>query len=302
MPLHRPTTLAIVTLLLLCGAAPAPQSPAPAPAGEWKLVWSDEFDRPGSPDPAKWDYEEGFIRNNESQYYTRGRSENARVEGGHLVIEARHEPWANPRFDAKARSGRRGSPATRPSAEYTSASLTTFGRAEWTYGRVEVRAKLPKGRGVWPAAWMLGVNRRQVGWPACGEIDILEFVGHTPDTVHATVHFRNRDGRHQQSGDRLKVGDPCDDFHVYAVEWTPEQMEFFFDGRPYHHFDLAGADDKKGDNAFLHPQHLILNFAVGGAWGGPVDPAVFPQQYLVDYVRVYQRPEPAAGAKQQPAP
>lgn len=299
MPLHRPMPLFIATLPLLCGAAPPPAPQPPAPGGEWKLVWSDEFDRPGSPDPAKWDYEEGFIRNNESQYYTRGRPENARVEDGHLVIEARREQWANPRYEPNVRGGRRGSPTTRATAEYTSASLTTFGRAEWTYGRIEVRAKLPRGRGVWPAAWMLGVNRRQVGWPACGEIDILEFVGHTPDTVHATAHFRNRDGRHQQSGDRLKVGDPpSDDLHVYAVEWTPEHLDFFFDGRRYHHFDLAEADDKKGDNAFRHPQHLILNFAVGGTWGGPVDPAVFPQRYLVDYVRVYQRAEaPAADAK-----
>ena len=296
MPLIRLSVLALATLLIPTKAAPtAPE--ASSPGGDWKLVWSDEFDHPGAPDPAKWDYEEGFIRNGEAQYYARDRRENARVENGMLVIEARRERWDNPRYDPKARPGRRGgSPTTRPAAEYTSASLTTFGRAEWTYGRIEVRGKLPRGRGVWPAVWMLGVNRPRVGWPACGEIDVMEFVGHTPDTVHGTAHFRGREGRHRQSGDRLAGVQPSDDFHVYAVEWTPERMDFFFDGRRYHTFHVAEADDAKGDNAFRHPFHLILNFAVGGTWGGAVDPSVFPQQYLVDYVRIYQKAEGASGS------
>jgi len=132
-------------------------------AQDWKLVWSDEFDRPGLPDPAKWGYEKGFVRNQEKQYYTEARKENARVEGGMLIIESRREEYRN--------------------AHYTSASLTTQGTASWTYGRMEMRAKLPTGRGIWPAFWMLGINESQVGWPACGEIDIMELVGFHPEVV-----------------------------------------------------------------------------------------------------------------------
>ena len=135
----------------------------PGVAGDWKLVWSDEFDKPGLPDPAKWGYEEGFLRNNEAQYYTRGRPENARVENGMLVIKARKEHFPNPRYlPGSAQTGRRNN---REFAEYTSASLTTRGKTSWTHGRVEVRAKLPSGRGTWPAIWMLGTNISQVGWP-----------------------------------------------------------------------------------------------------------------------------------------
>src|SRR5690348_5754560 len=139
-------------------------------AANWKLVWSDEFEQPGLPDPAKWNYEEGFIRNNEAQFYTTNRSENARVENGMLVIEARKERFKNPAFDPEAK-GRGGPRRNREYAEYTSASLTTRGKASWTYGRIEVKAKLPTARGTWPAIWTLGTNR-QAGWPACGEIDI----------------------------------------------------------------------------------------------------------------------------------
>ena len=155
--------------------------PRPRPRDGWRLVWSDEFDYTGLPDPKKWDYEEGFVRNNEAQYYTRARKENARVENGMLVIEGRKEKFPVP----QASSGGKG----RQFADYTAASLITLNKADWKFGRIEVRAKLPQGRGVWPAIWMLGSNIRQVGWPACGEIDIMEFVGHTPGFVHATVHF-----------------------------------------------------------------------------------------------------------------
>src|SRR5215475_5915024 len=139
-------------------------------ATDWKLVWSDEFDKPGLVDPAKWDYEVGLIRNNEAQYYTRERKENARVEDGMLVIESRKELFKNPDYNpaAQGKSTRRN----RESSEYTSASITTRGKASWTYGRIEVRAKLPSGRGTWPAIWTLGTNT-QVSWPGCGEIDIM---------------------------------------------------------------------------------------------------------------------------------
>jgi beta-glucanase (GH16 family) len=250
-------------------------APTAAPAG-WKLVWSDEFDKPGLPDPNKWDYEVGFIRNNELQYYTRARKENARVEGGCLIIEGRKEKY--PIGGAKAGANR--------FADYTAASLITRGKAQWTFGRIEVRAKLPQGKGVWPAIWMLGQKFPETSWPACGEIDIMEFVGHTPDKVHATVHFR-KDGKHVSMGDKLTVEKPFDDFHAYAVEWSAGRMDFFFDARKYFTFDVPAAADS-GSNPFLKPQYLLINLALGGAWGREMDDSVLPQKYLIDHVRVYQ--------------
>src|SRR5579883_2123378 len=168
-----------ICLLLLAAAT--------AGASEWKLVWSDEFDHPGLPDQSKWTYETGYIRNHERQYYTRARPENARVEGGRLIIEARKERYPIPARSAQA-GGRSDDARPADAAEYTSASLTTQGKAAWAHGRIEVRAQLPSGRGTWPAIWTLGTDIDQVGWPRCGEIDIMEFVGFDPGTIHANVH------------------------------------------------------------------------------------------------------------------
>jgi beta-glucanase (GH16 family) len=187
-------------------------------AAGWQLVWSDEFNYQGLPDTNKWSYEEGFIRNHERQYYTKARLENARVEDGHLVIECRKEQFT---------------PTNHAPVEYTAASLTTQTKASWQYGRIEVRAKIPQGKGVWPAIWMLGTNITQVGWPRCGEIDIMEFVGKEPDGIHGTVHYAI-DGQHQSDGGTLKTSRPFDTFHVYAVEWTPERIDFYYDTTKYH--------------------------------------------------------------------
>jgi len=254
-------------------------------AADWQLVWSDEFDKPGLPDPAKWTYEEGFIRNNEAQFYTRARQENARIEGGNLVIEARREQLPNPAYQpGAAKDSRRA----KQFADYTSASLTTRGITNWTYGRIEVRAQLPGGRGMWPAIWMLG-QRRGAGWPACGEIDIMEFVGYEPDTIHGTVHTGKYNHiKKTQKGAKVTVASPEKDFHVYAVEWTPERIDFLVDGKKYHSF----ANEHSGVDAwpFDAPHYLILNAAVGGAWGGQkgIDESIFPTKFLIDYVRVYQ--------------
>ncbi|HNU09347.1 MAG TPA: family 16 glycosylhydrolase, partial [Pyrinomonadaceae bacterium] len=150
----------------------------------YKLVWADEFDKDGQPDPSKWSYESGYIRNREKQYYT-NRPENVRVESGNLVIEARKEAIKNPGF---ASTDSKNWKANREFTEYTSASITTRDKAEWLYGKIDIRARLPKGRGAWSALWMLGANWDEVGWPRCGEIDIVENVGFEPTTVHATVH------------------------------------------------------------------------------------------------------------------
>ena len=253
---------------------------APVSAADWKLVWSDEFSVDGLPDSTKWDYEEGFIRNNELQYYTRARKENARVENGVLVIEGRKESFPN----ARKRAG-----SDQPDiASFTAASLITRDKTSWTYGRIEVRAKLPKGQGVWPAIWMLGTNIGEVGWPVCGEIDIMEYIGREPNTIHGTLHFAI-DGEHKSNGKAIDIPEPYADYHIYAAEWYPDRIDIFVDDNAYQSFpiDSAGADE-----AFRKPHYLLINLALGGSWAGELDDSILPQRYLIDYVRVYQQTAP----------
>jgi beta-glucanase (GH16 family) len=212
------------------------------------------------------------VRNNELQYYTKSRKENARVENGSLIIEARKEPYEG--------------------MDYTSASLITKGKQEWTYGRIEVKADLPAGLGMWPAIWMLGVNIDQVGWPDCGEIDIMEYVGFEPSTIYGTVHtgaYNHMVGTAQ--GASYHMPNAASDLHSYAVEWSPHQIDFFVDD----HFYFSFPNDGKGTQTwpFDKPAYLILNIAVGGSWGGMqgVDDNIFPQQMKIDYVKVYKEIE-----------
>ncbi|MDP6636369.1 MAG: DUF1080 domain-containing protein [Phycisphaerae bacterium] len=260
-------------------------------AEQWKLVWSDEFDYEGLPDKKKWGYEEGFVRNRELQYYTRARKENARVENGVLVIEGRKEKFRNPKY----KSGSKRWSEQRQFASCTTASLITLNKAHWKYGRIEVRAKLPRGKGVWPAIWTLGTNRTSIGWPRCGEIDIMEFVGKDPNRVHANAHYAV-DGKRRSNGGKLKTDKPYEDFHIYAIEWSPDRMDFFFDKTKYHTFIIDKAGKGK-DNPFRKPHYLLMNLALGGSWGGPLDDTVLPQKYLIDYVRVY---ESAGGERKDP--
>lgn len=254
----------------------------------WKLVWSDEFEKDGAPDPAKWNYEVGFVRNQELQFYTKDRRENARVENGSLVIEGRKERFANPTYEAGAKGGWN---QTKKFADYTAASLTTRGIAAWTYGRIEVRAKIPTGRGTWPAIWMLGGNIGKAGWPTCGEIDIMENVGFDPDGIHTTVHTgKYNHVKHTAKGHREAASKPYENFHIYAIEWDAKKIDFYFDAKKVFSF----ADDGGGEESwpFNHDHFLLLNLAIGGGWGGAkgIDESIWPQKYLIDYVRVYQRP------------
>ncbi len=235
----------------------------------WSRVWSDEFDGEGLPDSTKWNYEVGYIRNREMQYYTCRRLENAHVENGSLVIEARKESYQG--------------------YGYTSASLITLGKASWRYGRIEVRAKLPAGRGTWPAIWMLGVNRFEVGWPSCGEIDIMENVGFNPDKIHANIHTRDYNHMDKTNkGATVSVAAPYEAFHVYALEWFADRMDFYIDTTKYFTFRNEGTGWKTWP--YDQAQYLILNLAIGGSWGGQqgVDDGIFPQKYCIDYVRVYK--------------
>jgi beta-glucanase (GH16 family) len=260
----------------------------PALATDWKLIWSDEFDKPGPLDPAKWDYEVGLLRNNEAQYYSRERKENARVQDGMLVIEARKEPFKSPDYDPDAKG--KGARRSRESADYTSASVTTRGKASWTYGRIEVRAKLPSGRGTWPAIWTLGTNGRQVGWPACGEIDIMEFVGCEPGIIHANIHTAKYNHvKKTGKGSQITIQDASQSFHVYALEWDKDRLDFYVDDKKYFSYQNDGTGTEAWP--YDHQQYLILNLAIGGDWGGAkgIDDTIFPQRYCIDYVRVYQK-------------
>jgi beta-glucanase (GH16 family) len=257
-------------------------------AEEWELVWSEEFEYEGMPDKSKWDYEEGFVRNEEMQYYTRERRENVRVQNGLLIIEGRREDAPNPKHDPNSMKWQK----QRQSIRYTSGSINTLGKASFQYGRIEVRAKVPQGRGVWPAIWMMGVNRAEVGWPRCGEIDIMEYVGKDPHRIHANNHFayprnKNKAVHKSAGGGKITIREPYKNFHVYAIEWNEKEIRFFVDEERYATFnlDLAG---KGADNPFRKPHYLLLNLALGGRWGGAIDDNMLPQKYEIDYIRVYK--------------
>lgn len=256
----------------------------------WKLAWADEFNTDGLPDSKKWGYEEGFTRNEELQYYMKARKENSRIENGTLIIEGRKKkPIPNPRVG----KGYADWQKNRKVITYTAASLITRDTYNFTYGRVEVRAKMPKGKGAWPAIWMMGATQGKVSWPECGEIDVMEWLGRQPDIVHGTVHWADPKSKkarnHTSNGGKIKVEKPPYDFHVYAIEWDKDKIDFFFDGKKYHTFELDKAGKGK-DNAFRKPMYLLINLALGGSWGKELDDKALPMKYVIDYARIYQRP------------
>lgn len=251
--------------------APTPLTTKSSTGQILQLVWNDEFEGSGLPDSTKWGYEVGFVRNREFQYYTREREENVRLENGCLVLEAKLDNFRHAAGLALCTSG----------------SINTRGKAAWKFGRFEVRAKLPGGIGAWPAIWMLGDNIQETPWPACGEIDIMEYVGHRKNQVHFTVHAQN-DGKHTQKGVAIDFPPAEKKFAVYTLEWTEESMKFFVD-------DILGLEFKRGDIAidtwpFDKPHYLLLNLAIGGGWGAEkgIDGDLFPSRFEIDYVRIYQ--------------
>ncbi len=257
------------------------QGPSVSPPHLYKLVWSDEFNYTGLPDSSKWTYEHGFIRNQESQYYTYARQQNAWVHDGMLEIKAIKEIYPN-EFYVRGSTDWKTQDSL---VQYTSACLITLGKASWKYGRIEVRAKIPGGQGVWPAIWMMGENRLSVDWPACGETDIMEFIGRDSTHIYGTMHFAGSNGP-VSNGKRIETPAPYDGFHLYALEWDSTEMKIFFDDSAYQVFPVGEAT-LNGDNPYRKPFSLLLNLALGGAWGGPVDDAILPKSFLIDYVRIY---------------
>lgn len=259
------------------GAGSAATPPVTVPTQSYQLVWSDEFTGPdGSlPDASRWTMETGGggWGNNELQTYT-ARSQNAHIESGNLVIAAVNETFTG--SDGITR-------------EYTSSRLKTAGLFEQTYGRFEARIKIPQGQGIWPAFWMLGNNISQVGWPACGEIDIMENIGKEPAIVHGSMHGPGYSGSSGLTGQySLSSGKFADDFHVFSVEWEPDVVRFYVDANLYETRTQADISGKTW--VFNHPFFVLLNVAVGGNWpGNPDATTTFPQTMLVDYVRVYKK-------------
>ncbi len=247
-------------------------------AQSWELVWADEFDYSGPPDPQKWSFDvEGNSwawGNNELQNYTDESGGNAWVENGNLIIEARKEEYTHPGGSTR---------------DYTSARLRTIDKGDWLYGRIEVRAKLPGGRGTWPAIWMLPTDWEYGSWPSSGEIDIMEYVGYDPGKIHWTVHteaFNHTAGT--QVGESDIFDSPETDFYTYAIEWFPDRIDFLVDEQVCFTFENQDGYTYR-EWPFNKRFHLLLNVAVGGNWGGVqgVDDDIFPVRMEVDYVRVY---------------
>ena len=256
---------------LLCLGVVTGCSKNEPPAPEYGIIWQDEFEGPAGqlPDAAKWAFDVGTDWGNLQLEFDTDRAENVSLDGqGNLAIVARREDFGG--------------------QKYTSGRITTKGLFEQTHGRFEARIKLPIGQGIWPAFWMLGANIDDVHWPQCGEIDIMEYLGQEPRSIHGTIHGTGHSGddavsrKHTLAQGGFNLG-----FHVFAVEWSEGSITWFVDGYAFH--TATPADLPHGGTwVYEHPFFIILNLAVGGRWPGPPDEnTIFPQTMLVDYVRVY---------------
>lgn len=241
----------------------------PAPEPTYRLVWADEFTYSGLPDSTRWTYEVGKIRNQEAQFYRAKQLANSRVENGNLLLMAQHDPsQANP---------------------ITSASLMTKGIAEFLYGRIEMRAKMPTGNGAWTAIWTKGINQDAVGWPACGEIDIMEWLGFAPQYAFGSLHKPDAAGKDvPQISISPAVPDLSTEFHIYALEWDETELSMFIDDTKYAVY--RASDMTPGEwEPFKKPHFLLLNLAMGGISGREIDYSKFPFIFTVDYVRYYKK-------------
>lgn len=290
MRLRRTAGILWLSSILVLGGVDGPSnhrsagSAAAAGPAEYRLVWADEFGKPGLPDPTKWTYEIGFVRNNELQWY---QPDNARCENGLLVIEARRERKPNPEYAAGSADWRK----KRTHAEYTSPSLTTKGLHSWQFGRFEMRARIDTRLGLWPAFWTLGV---QGEWPHNGEIDIMEYYR---GMLLANVAWGIAGRRWQPQWDSVKkpiseLGGPdwSSQFHTWRMDWNSESIQLFVDGNLMNSTQLADTTEEGKDkkNPFRQPHYILLNLAIGGTNGGDPSDTQFPARFEVDYVRIYQ--------------
>jgi beta-glucanase (GH16 family) len=282
-------TCILIPVLLLTGCRTVTthagkEKPASKYASEgYRLVWSDEFEKAGQPDSAKWNYEQGFVRNEEWQWY---QPENARCENGWLVIEARREEKPNPLYTPEATDWRRN----RKNIQYTAACLITAGRASWQYGRFEMRARIDISAGLWPAWWTLGITKR---WPGNGEIDIMEYYR---GKLLANIACLGANGKPEWysntfSTDSLGGTKWSAAFHVWRMDWTESFIALYIDDQLLNKVALDSLVNKDGSgfNPFKQPHYMLLNLAIGGQNGGDAGATSFPRRFEVDWVRVYQR-------------
>ena len=255
-------------------------------ADAYQLVWSDEFNVPGRPDSSNWSYEYGFVRNEEYQWY---QPENARCENGLLIIEARREQKANPRFEEGSHNWRRN----RPFANYTSACLLTRGKRSWQYGRFEMRARIDISPGMWPAWWTLGVDKP---WPANGEIDIMEYYS---GQLLANMASLGEEGKTAWHSNRFPVDSLGGDewakrFHTWRMDWTEDAISLYCDDELLNRVELNQLENKDGShfNPFRQSHYMLVNLAVGGQNGGDPAATSFPRRYEIDFIRVYQQKKP----------
>jgi beta-glucanase (GH16 family) len=249
----------------------------------YQLVWADEFNTNGKPDTTNWNYENGFVRNEEFQWY---QPENANCENGLLVIEARKENKPNPRYAAGSNDWRK----KRQTIEYSSACILTRGKQQWQYGRFEMRARIDISNGMWPAWWTLGVNK---GWPGNGEIDIMEYYR---GKLLANIACLNNNGKAEWYSNTFKTDSLggkawADEFHIWRMDWTSAFIALYCDDQLLNKtsLDLLVNKDGSGFNSFKQPHYMLLNLAIGGQNGGDPSTTTFPQKFEIDYVRVYQK-------------
>jgi beta-glucanase (GH16 family) len=258
--------------------------PVSSTAGEYKLVWADEFNINGAPDTSKWSYEKGFVRNNELQWY---QSENATCENGMLVIEARRENRPNPLYEEGSSDWKK----SRKNILYTSSSLNTRKKFSWQYGRFEMRGRINIDKGMWPAWWTLGDTKR---WPANGEIDIMEYYR---GSLLANIACLNSNGYSakwygkKHPTDSLGGAAWASKFHVWRMDWTDREISLFVDDQLLNRVDVDSLFNRDGSgfNPFRQPHYMLLNVAMGGMNGGDPSQTPFPNRFEIDYVRVYQR-------------
>lgn len=241
---------------------------------ELNLVWSDEFNTNGMVDPKNWTYEVGYVRNQEIQYYTENRAENCRVEGGHLIITGRKENFS---YGTTSYSD----------GTYSSASIITNRKHSWQYGRFEIRAKVPAGKGPWPAFWAKGDSQNSgQGWPRCGEIDIMEYSAKGPEMIQNAIYGESSSD-YKQATKRISK-DYSKDFHIYSLDWNENRLVFAIDNIVTHVVDISNISP----NPFRQKFSILINLALGASTdrtlGGKLDPSILPVEYRVDYVRIYQ--------------
>lgn len=281
----------LTAMYLCCCFLYAQEATCPVDKSDYQLVWQDEFDQDGTPNPDFWTYENGFVRNHEAQWY---QPQNATIRDGVLVITGKRETKPNPSY----RKGSANWQENRENIEYTSASVITKGLKEFQYGYFEIRARIPACRGSWPAIWLLG-SKGKYGWPSCGEIDIMEYYPRNgQNLLHANACWGDDDGNSVWDSAHVPYSEftqqdtewaSC--FHVWSMDWTEKYIRLYLDGRLMNEIDLSKTiNGKHGqyENPFHKPMYLLLNLAMGSS-GGNIQDENLPMRYEIDYVRVYQK-------------